>query len=51
MRCHGVSIVATIWLLLLIVGFSAALTVAIGIPCMVMALVAYVSEIRERWHQ
>jgi hypothetical protein len=49
LRQHGVSIVATLWLILLIAGASASLTVAFGIPCMVMALVAYVAELRERW--
>jgi hypothetical protein len=51
MRQHGVSIVATLWLLLLIVGASALLTVAFGLPCMAVALVVYVSELRERWNK
>jgi hypothetical protein len=49
MRRHGVSIVATIWLLLLIVGASAVLTVAFGIPCMALAIIGYVAELKERW--
>jgi hypothetical protein len=48
MRRHGVSIVATVWLLLLIVGASALLTVAFGIPCMTLALIGYVVEFKER---
>jgi hypothetical protein len=51
MRAHGVSIVATIWLLLLIAGASALLTVAVGLPCMAIALVGYVAELRERWQR
>jgi hypothetical protein len=50
-RAHGVAIVATLWLLLLIAGASALLTVAFGLPCMALALVAYVSELRERWNR
>jgi hypothetical protein len=48
MRRHGVSIVATVWLLLLIAGAGAALTVAFGIPCMTLALIGYVAEFKER---
>jgi hypothetical protein len=48
LRRHGVSIVATLWLLLLIAGASAILTVAFGIPCMVLALIGYVAEFKER---
>ena len=48
---HGVSIVATVWVLLLIFGASALLTVAFGIPCMTLALVAYVTELKERWRR
>jgi hypothetical protein len=51
LRVHGVSIVATIWVVLLILGASALLTVAFGIPCMVLALVAYVTELKERWRR
>jgi hypothetical protein len=51
MRAHGVAIVATVWLLLLIVGASALLTVAVGLPCMAIALVGYVAELRERWQR
>jgi hypothetical protein len=50
-RTHGVSIVATVWVALLIVGASASLTVAFGIPCMTLALVAYITELKERWRR
>jgi hypothetical protein len=49
MRAHGVAIVATLWLMALIVGAAPALAsglaVLIGIPCAVV----YVHELRERW--
>jgi hypothetical protein len=49
LRCHGVSLVATIWLLGLIAGVTPVLVVAVGVPCMVWAVVAYVAELRERY--
>ena len=49
LRCHGVSLVATIWLLGLVVGIAPVLVVAVGAPCMIWALVAYVAELRQRY--
>jgi hypothetical protein len=48
LRAHGVSIVATVWLLLLIVGVGVIVATAAVMPPGLLALRYYISELRER---
>jgi hypothetical protein len=46
--CHGVAIVATLWLLALLAGATVVLVIAVGLPLMALAGRAYVAELRYR---
>jgi hypothetical protein len=48
-RAHAVSIVATIWLLMLIAGVGVIYATAIVTPPGIVALRFYIGELRERW--
>lgn len=48
LRAHGVALVATVWLLALVVGLGMLAAIAIGLPLMCVAFRAYVSELRDR---
>jgi hypothetical protein len=45
---HGIAIVATFWLLALLVGVAAELVIAIGVPPMIFAIRCYVVELHYR---
>lgn len=48
LRQSGVSLVATVWLLALIVGVRPVLAIAVGLPLMAYAVQQYVIELKRR---
>jgi hypothetical protein len=48
LRRSGISLVATLWLLALIVGVRPVVAIAVGLPLMAYAVQQYLIELRRR---
>lgn len=50
-RENAISLVATCWLMAIFVGAQPVLVIGIGLPCIVIATVVYVRELKRRYRR